>query len=786
MFMRLAVFCLMTVLAFGAKAESWTAFETAGTWSRPGGELSVRQGGGVYEVRFRGQRDWSLNPYPTIEVRPGDVFEFTCESEPLPGESADGFFDLGATTRDAAGDVCDWAFALARVAPGSKGVCRFMVPPGVAKLTPRITGAKSVAARISALTLVRTGNRFEGRPALPESMTLKGGDLEIEVSTADAGFAVTDSRTGRRWRTAASCPSSGALVTAAKETSDAVELTIVDPQSLMECSVRFALVPERNEFTVTVAGEGALTRPLDYPAPLVTQKGDRLIVPMNEGMGYPVEEEHIGLWREIAYGGHGLCMAFFGVDEDATGAGWMCVFETPDDAAMQTRRTDGMLTAGPSWDAQLGKFGYPRRVRYCFRAAGGHVAMAKRYRAYAKSKGLFKTLAEKAEARPAIDKLVGAANIWCWWGDESANLRIVGDMVASGMDHLLWSSDSTPAFLDAMRTNANVIAGRYDIYQDIMDPKHRDELPHWHGGWVTEAFPHDINWAGPSPEQWRHGWPVDAKSGPRIDCAVLCDRQALPYAHKRISEELATKRYQARFIDTTTASPWRECWNPAHPMTRTDSRVWKMKLLALVSDGFGLVCGCETGHDASVPFCDYFEGMLSLGPYRVDEAGRGMWKIVDDPPERVWKYQLGERYRLPLWELVYHECTIAQWYWGDYNNKIPAAWAKRDLFNALYGTPPMYMFKAHEWGKWKDRVVASYKVAEPVSRMTGYSEMTDHRFLTADRSVQRTRFANGVTVTVNFGAKPFALPEGGELAPGKSLVTRPENLRLPLGESRGV
>lgn len=65
MFMRLAVFCLMTVLAFGAKAESWTAFETAGIWSRPGGELSVRQGGGVYEVRFRGPRDWSLNPYPT-------------------------------------------------------------------------------------------------------------------------------------------------------------------------------------------------------------------------------------------------------------------------------------------------------------------------------------------------------------------------------------------------------------------------------------------------------------------------------------------------------------------------------------------------------------------------------------------------------------------------------------------------------------------------------------------------------------------------------------------------
>jgi hypothetical protein len=46
----------------------------------------------------------------------------------------------------------------------------------------------------------------------------------------------------------------------------------------------------------------------------------------------------------------------------------------------------------------------------------------------------------------------------------------------------------------------------------------------------------------------------------------------------------------------------------------------------------------------------------------------------------------------------------------------------------------------------------------------GYAEMTDHRFLTPDRSVQQTRFANGVVVTVNFGDKPFKLPDGTELA----------------------
>lgn len=58
-----------------------------------------------------------------------------------------------------------------------------------------------------------------------------------------------------------------------------------------------------------------------------------------------------------------------------------------------------------------------------------------------------------------------------------------------------------------------------------------------------------------------------------------------------------------------------ECYHPDHPQTRSDSRKHKMELLKLIGE-FGLVCGSETGHEASVPFCDYHEGMLSVGPCR--------------------------------------------------------------------------------------------------------------------------------------------------------------------------
>ena len=205
-------------------------------------------------------------------------------------------------------------------------------------------------------------------------------------------------------------------------------------------------------------------------------------------------------------------------------------------------------------------------------------------------------------------------------------------------------------------------------------------------------------------------------------------------------------------------------------MTRTQSRQYKMELLSLIGE-LGLVCGSETGHEASVPFCDYFEGMLSVGPYRVPDSGRNTLKIWDEVPATLARYQVGEAYRLPLWELVYHDCVVAQWYWGDYNNKLPKVWRKRDLFNALYGTPPMYLFDGKQWDEKKGQFAASYKVAEPVSRATGYSEMTDHRILTPDRHVQQSVFANGVTVTVNFGAAPYTAANGKVIPPMDMLIS---------------
>jgi phage gp37-like protein len=467
----------------------------------------------------------------------------------------------------------------------------------------------------------------------------------------------------------------------------------------------------------------------------------------------------------IAYGGHGICMAFYGVTDGERGQ--MSIIETPDDASIRVERVDGRLVIVPEWDAQRGEFGYVRRLRHVFSAQGGHVAMAKRYRAYAQQTGQFKTLAEKRQSNPDVDRLIGAVNVWCW--DRNA-VSLVQELQAAGIERILWSNQQSPDNVRALN-DLGVLTSRYDIYQDVMAPTNFARLQWIHPDWTTNAWPNDI--LRDRRGNWAKGWAVEAKDGGMIPCGVICDRQALPYARERIPADLATRPYRCRFIDTTTAAPWHECYAPDHPMTRTESRRWKMELLRYVCDQNRLVTGCETGHDAAVPFVHYFEGMLSLGPYRVPDAGRRMSEIWTEVPAAVAKFQLGHDYRLPLWELVYHDCVVAQWYWGDYNNKLPALWDKRDLFNVLYGTPPMFMFNRRLWEQNRARFVQSYRNTCPHVRQVGYQEMTDHRFLTPDRSVQQTVFANGVLITVNFGSADHRLPDG-RVVPAKGFLTEGE------------
>lgn len=742
---------------------------TPGVWAHARKLIaSVPVGEGAWRVTHTGEADWAFNPYPRFDVKPGEVYVFEAACKAAPNAASKRGALLCVALFDAKGAPVDWAWARRGLKPGGKAVSRYLVPEGAAFMQPRIIGDGSFDSVFCDL-------RFSAEEGivLPAGadgvLKVSSAVLELGLDRKSGALSVTDRRTGRTWQSQTGRDGAArAMVVESAQTDGGLAVTMLNPQTLDKFKARFTLEKDRPEFIVEVSGEGQLAASLDYPRPFQTKPGDRLVYPHNEGMGFPVEEKHPIGDRYEAWSGSGLCMAFFGVIEDKTGAGWMTILETEADASMRTRRDEaGCISAGPSWDPQLGQFGSARRARYVMLDKGGHVAMCKRYRDYAKSIGRWKPFSEKVKERPILDRLFGAINVWCWEGGKK---KWIKDLQEAGIRRILWSGGGSPDEVKALAANPEVLVGRYDIYTDVYHPEQLKKLG-WKSGCNREAWPNDVIWSSSDSNDWTRAWGVKAKDGTWTYCATLCDLCSPDYCRRNIAGDLKSKPYNARFLDVTTAGRWKECWNPRHPMNRTQSRAAREKLLSVVSKEYGLVTGGETGHDFSVPFCDYYEGMLSICSYRVPDSGRNIQQIWTNAPERVVKYQVGEKYRLPLWELVFHDCTCAEWYWGDYNNKLPQLWAKRDLFNVLYGTMGMFVVNKTHWQEHKADFVRSYEITSPVARSTAKYEMTNHEILTDDRSVQRTTFANGVKVTVNFGDQPWKDVDGTVVAPRTHRVT---------------
>ena len=745
-------------------------------WTRtPSGKAvldsSVRRSGRQsLRIEHTGQEDWSFHPKGQLSAKPGEIYEL---SGWIMLEGA-GRAELSVVLRDKDGKVLSWSHGAAESAASPQWRhlrSRFIVPAGAVSIQPRMIGRGPATVWFDDVQLVLVGSVDQRRSKnLPEQLKLSNKQMELTLKTAEGSFVLRDLRCGRVWRQTAS----QAIVLEAATQQDTLRMRLLEPALMLELAVEVRLERDRPEAVVQISpADGKvpgpeLAKPLDFPAPFMTEKGQLLIMPVNEGINYPVDDPSLPSMHYILYGGHGLCMAWYGQVHGEEGL--MTLIETPDDASVRVPRIDSRLCLAPRWEPQMGKFGPARRMRWVLFDRYGYVAMCKRYRQYAKEVGLLKTLSEKRKENPNVDLLIGAVNVWCWEKDPVAICR---QLQAAGIERILWSRGGSPEQLKELNQMPGVLTSRYDIYQDVMDPANFPKLHGVHRDWPTAAWPKDLmlNRDG----DWVRGWRVRGKDGQWYPCGVLCDRQALRYAAARIPAELKTHPYRCRFIDTTTASPWRECYHPDHPMTRTESRKWKMRLLEYVSKDCGLVTGSETGHDAAVPYVHYFEGMLSLGPYRVPDAGRDMQRIWDEVPEPVAKFQTGYYYRLPLWELVYHDCVVAQWYWGDYNNKLPKVWDRRDLINALYGTPPMFMFNLKLWNENRERFVQSYRATAPIARATGYSEMLSHAWVTDDRTVQETSFANGVVVTVNFGDRPYIMLDGTVIPPlGKNVQGLPK------------
>ncbi|HSV72997.1 MAG TPA: glycoside hydrolase [Chthonomonadales bacterium] len=607
---------------------------------------------------------------------------------------------------------------------------------------------------------------------LPAALEAQDGPLHVRFETRSRRFTVRDRRTGRRW-TSAPDPGVGLL----------------DGEALSKRGMRLRLLDRSSglRFTGTVTVDGAagsvrfavkasasahLTR-LAWPPRLQEELAAGALVFTNRSSGQLIDQrDDYPQSSFFCYGNLGLDMPWFGVIDRKRGDGMMLLIETPVDALVELR-VDARGRRWPRvvWVGAKERFAYTRIVTARFAPRGGYVALARMYREHARRSGLLVTLAAKARQRPRVAWLKGAPILWgisFGEGRPESAARFGREAKAAGIRRaVVHANHKLPEEDIRLLTSLGFLSGEYDNYDDIREGP---------VGLTTDNVER-VALRG------RDGQP--AKGWLALDGTQFYRRassMALETARAFVPGILKEHPFTCRLVDVSTTIDLMEDWTPERGYDRRGDMRHRLALLRYLAS-LGLVVGGEHGKAWNVPVLDYAEGRLSGSFWWEMPAGHlQVPKSREDLKPNFLRYGMDPSRRIPLWELVFHDCVVGTWYWGDasgyYTEVAPELNDRQDLFTMLHGGVPLMWLNhlSYGWNRNRARLLQSYRATCLFHEAVAFEDMVSHEFLTSDRAVQRTRFANGGVCTVNFGDTPRAVRDGARqvmLAPRGYLARAP-------------
>ncbi|MDO4574946.1 MAG: glycoside hydrolase [Planctomycetia bacterium] len=624
----------------------------------------------------------------------------------------------------------------------------------------------------------------------------------VRVRVADGGGAltITDTRTGTVWEQ----DGTGTEIAATdfQNVNDGLTYLLNIPG--MPPVQATLTIPAARQVELTLSG-GDMPGSVVYPGGWKGREGDDLVLPIGSGTCWPMtlppdaDVSYLTLKKSLFWS-RNLSMGMWAV---LRGDGWMVVgIREASDATLEVPAVEGKLRPIFRWEPERGKWGYPRTVRFLFGDTGGLTAACHAYREFRLPDGFTRTLREKAKNLPHLEKLAGAANVWLWHDDYAtlmygsttepidvdnrANIRrIASEMKAAGMDRVLWGiffQNDAPV-VPFLSKELGFLTTKYDNYQDVLPKELQEVIPPHRVACCDFMNRRNVNWPDDmirdAAGNFVKCWALYGTDGKKHHQHAMCQRQAEPYIRRESASDREKYGYTARLIDCM-GTHLSQCFAEKHPMTRRQCRQYSLNNFQALLD-LGLLSGTEEGVECFLPALAYAEGRMSVFPYRIEPSMCWRYKsdfYADANGEKkayLEKYMLSPIYRVPLWALVYHECSVDYWYWGDACNTVPEAMDRRDLFHVLYGVPPMYSFKTRDWPVLKERILRSYARSSGVTRKVCLEPMVSFAYLTPDRLVQRTTFGDGTSVWVNFSENVYQTADGISLPPNDFFVRSPES-----------
>jgi hypothetical protein len=451
-------------------------------------------------------------------------------------------------------------------------------------------------------------------------------------------------------------------------------------------------------------------------------------------------------------------MSFWGFEKGSSAM--IVIVETPDDAAYTfSHPAGGPTMMGPSWRSQLSRFAYMRRLRMGFLPKGNYVSLAKRYRQYSIDTGLFVSLKEKIARSPIVQNLIGTPMAGArvlrnvkeggprydkkdpsknysltTFADNAKRLQA---LKAAGFEHLNVSISGWPnQGYDRQHPDGfppAPVAGGWEGMKTFFDTCAQLKFTCWLHDQYRDYYPDAPSYSAdfavreedekgpPTHFPGTRFHPNDWKEG-KIPFMNYWDGGTQAYLNNTYMLGHVEKNYrmmeahgihaQGSYNDVFGYIPPDEDFNPEHPSTRTESMNARALVLNWVRAHLGIV-GTEDGSDWVMPYVDYVTSRDNRSPASGnDESSVGAIEI-------------------PLYELVYHDAIVT-----TYSPQKPRGF--------LHASAPSMSSQPQE----KD--LAAIRRLAALHKRVGMLEMTNHEFLDPQRKKERTTFADGTTVTVDW------------------------------------
>lgn len=465
----------------------------------------------------------------------------------------------------------------------------------------------------------------------------------------------------------------------------------------------------------------------------------------------------------------GAYMPWFGQVKDR--AGYIAICEQPWNAAYYTEHpAEGPYThVGIRWEPSLGKMDYRRVMKYSFVKDCDYNDLCKIYRNYVIEKGRFKSLAEKAVKTPSIDQLIGSAFL-----HKGIKTQVMTNSDFYDAENPDKNNHLTPFSVRTEEIKKFHELGVEKLYLHLdgwaepgYDNQHPDYLPACEkaGGWkamkeLSDTM-HECGYLFGIHDQYRDYYyaaktfdenfatrladgtiPSHARwaGGPQT---YLCATQAPFYVKRNFTEIMDNGiKLDCAYLDVFTCNEGDECSHPWHKMTRRECYEYRNACFEYLLSK-GILPSSEEVNDWAIPslvFCHY-------APYdfMLDRPG--------SPKKGI---------PVPLFNLVYHDCLIEPWMMDKVSEEEDYM-----LYAVLNGGAP-YLVRDGAYqntdGSFAGGVEISIedqikrcKVVSALHEKVAKCEMVRHEMVDGNPEVQRTTFADGTVVTVDFQAQTYQI-----------------------------